>query len=97
VTCERGDAGRRVARIEEVTSTGDFTALFERTGTDLVASGPIARGSSRLLAGLARPDESYADVRAALSARAAWLERTVEAGDLAPEHVVAAHARRRDR
>ncbi|MWG35429.1 ATPase, T2SS/T4P/T4SS family [Halomarina oriensis] len=97
VTCERVETGRRVARIEEVTCAGDFATLFERAGADLVASDRIARGNSRFLAGLARPTESYADVRDALDARRRWLDRTVTAGDLAPEHVVAAHARRRGR
>ncbi|MFD1513488.1 ATPase, T2SS/T4P/T4SS family, partial [Halomarina rubra] len=95
VTCERVDTGRRVARIEEVTADGEATALFEREGTDLVPSGRIDRGASVVVASLARPGESYADVRTALADRAAWLDRTVAAGDVAPEHVVAAHARRR--
>ena len=49
-----------------------FHPLFERDATDgdLVPTGRIDRGNSRLVADLAGPAESYADVRSALSARA---------------------------
>nr|WP_282594503.1 ATPase, T2SS/T4P/T4SS family [Halomarina salina] len=97
VTCERTADGRRVARIEEVTRDGGFATLFDRDRSGLTATGRVDRGNSRLVAALAHPDESYADVRGALADRTEWLGRTVEGGDLAPDHVVAAHARRRER
>jgi type IV secretory pathway ATPase VirB11/archaellum biosynthesis ATPase len=96
VTCERVAAGRRVTRVEEVTDDGGVAALFERGADGLVATGRVDRGASRLVADLARPDETYADVRAALADRSDWLDRLVEGGDRTPDHVAAAHARRRE-
>ncbi len=99
VTCETTDSGRRVARIEEVVGSGGdvgFASLFAVEGGDgLDATGRLGRGDSRLLARLARPDESYADVRDALGDREAWLCECVTAGDTDADAVVDAHARRR--
>ncbi|MFB6080165.1 MAG: ATPase, T2SS/T4P/T4SS family [Haloferacaceae archaeon] len=69
---------RRVASVEEVRATADGTAfesLYRRRESGLVPTGTIDRGESRLLAALAGPDESYADVRAAVERRAASLDR----------------------
>jgi type IV secretory pathway ATPase VirB11/archaellum biosynthesis ATPase len=95
---EEGDGRqRRVRSIEEVRSgarTGaddgasvSFEPLFERTGEGLAATGCIDRGNSRLVGALARPGESYADVRAAVDARAAWLTDLVAADRTDPRRV----------
>jgi type IV secretory pathway ATPase VirB11/archaellum biosynthesis ATPase len=98
VTCESARSGRRVARIEEVTTDAGevgFASLFETGATGLVATGCIDRGDSRLLARLARPNETFADVRSALADREEWLGERVAVGDTGVEAFVAAHARRR--
>jgi type IV secretory pathway ATPase VirB11/archaellum biosynthesis ATPase len=85
--------GRRLTRVEEVLSTDDgveFAPLFESGPT-----GRLDRGNSRLVAALARPGETYADVRAAVDARADWLDGLAAAGRTAPGRVAAAHAERR--
>ncbi|WP_256298781.1 ATPase, T2SS/T4P/T4SS family [Haloarchaeobius salinus] len=65
---------RRVCRIEEVRTGGDdgvsFAPLFELDGRELEPTGRIDRGESELVVALARPGESYADVREALADRA---------------------------
>ncbi|MFB6304948.1 MAG: ATPase, T2SS/T4P/T4SS family [Haloferacaceae archaeon] len=78
---------RRLATISEVRSTADgttFESLYRREDGDLVATGAIDRGNSRLLASLAASDESYADVRAAVASRATAIERLAAAGRTAP-------------
>jgi type IV secretory pathway ATPase VirB11/archaellum biosynthesis ATPase len=62
---------RRVDLVEEVRRTDDgvsFAPLFEADAPEPTET--VDRGNSRLVASLAGPDESYADVRALLDARA---------------------------
>lgn len=66
-----GASGRRVESVVEVIGRTDgvgFEPLFERD--DAATAGRIERGTSRLVERLARPEESYADVRAEIRARA---------------------------
>jgi len=78
-----GGVDRRIRAIEEV-HDGDgrcqFAPLFERQGDGLAATGRLDRGNSRLLAGLAGPDETYADLRGVLDDRERWLTSLVAAG-----------------
>ena len=56
---------RRVDAIEEVRPTDDgvaFEPLFETDSEGTASTGVIERGNSHLVAGVAGPDESYADV-----------------------------------
>lgn len=69
VTLEETETGRRVTRVEEVTDAGS-AALYLDTGEGAEPTGRIARGNSQLVASLADPGETYADVRAAIEARA---------------------------
>jgi type IV secretory pathway ATPase VirB11/archaellum biosynthesis ATPase len=71
----------RVVTITEVTGHDDevaFHPLFERRAEGLVSTGRIDRGESRLVASLARADESYACVRQQLERRTERLAPTVE-------------------
>jgi type IV secretory pathway ATPase VirB11/archaellum biosynthesis ATPase len=89
-------AGRRVTLVEEVRRTGDGThvvPLFEAAdggsgspdgSAVLRPTGVVDRGESTLVASLAAADESYADVRAAVAARARSVERLADAGLVAP-------------
>ena len=70
------DSAHRLSSLTEVRDDGSFAALFDEQG----ATGVIDRGESRLLETLAGPDETYADVRQAVSASADRLERLVAAG-----------------
>ncbi|WP_335999873.1 ATPase, T2SS/T4P/T4SS family [Halorientalis halophila] len=91
---------RRVKRIEEVvTREGDgvvFEPLFELADGELVPTGRIDRGNSRLLEGLARSTERYAAVRDRMDDRARWLSELADSGRTEPGTVCAAHARRRE-
>jgi type IV secretory pathway ATPase VirB11/archaellum biosynthesis ATPase len=88
-------AGRRVTLVEEVRTTADgvhFVPLFETDGVDgddtdhaLRTTGVVDRGESALVADLAAPDESYADVRALLDRRVAAVERLADAGLTDPD------------
>ncbi len=96
VTCEvTPDGTRRVRQVEEVTSDGGaFESLFERTGTGLEPTGRIGRGQSHLLATLARPEESYADLRDAIERRERLLETLARHGKTGTAAVTtAAHQR----
>lgn len=98
--------GRRVTAIEEVSTDcvdgGDggrrtvaFAGLYDLTATGLEPTGRVARGDSRFVARLARPQETYADVRERLDSREAWLA-TLAANDRTDvRSVVDAHAQRR--
>ena len=93
VTCAAGDS-RHVASIEEVRTTDEgvrFASLFERTGEGLEPTGAVARGNSTLVADLARPDESYADLRTLLDEREEQLSALATAGRTRPEDVAAAY------
>jgi type IV secretory pathway ATPase VirB11/archaellum biosynthesis ATPase len=73
----RGSDDRGVAAIEEVRADDGvrFEELFAVRGEGLTATGTVDRGNSALVADLARPGESYADVRDCLGER----ERTIAA------------------
>lgn len=76
VTLERGpDGHRRVASIDEVLgrSAVDFATLFDRRGEGLSPTGRIERGNSEVVASLADPAETYAEVRSGLADREASL------------------------
>ncbi|MFB6133038.1 MAG: ATPase, T2SS/T4P/T4SS family [Halanaeroarchaeum sp.] len=66
VTIVPTPAGRRVAAIEEITADGP-RSLFALEGESVEPTGRIARGNSQFVASVARPAESYADVRAAIA------------------------------
>lgn len=73
VTLARGPDGcRRVAAIDEVLgrSTVDFATLFDRGEEGLAPTGRIERGNSQVVATLADPAETYAEVRSNLADRA---------------------------
>ncbi|MFC6836508.1 ATPase, T2SS/T4P/T4SS family [Halomarina ordinaria] len=100
VTCAATPDGRRVTGIEEVRATAEgvgFVPLYDRGTEGLVPTGRVARGESDLLPALARPDERYADLLAALDARHEWFERLVGDDLTDAERVVTEHARRRGR
>jgi len=82
---------RRVRCIEEVHQTegGDvtFSPLYERTDDGLCSTDRIERGNSRLVAELARPEETYADLRTALNERSEWLAGLVATGRTGPATV----------
>jgi len=94
-----GDERRRVASIEEVRTTEDgvtFETLFELGDDGIATTGVVQRGNSHLVASLAGPTESYADVLEALDERESTLERLVTADRTAPGEVDAAHRQRVD-
>ncbi|WP_096390630.1 ATPase, T2SS/T4P/T4SS family [Halopenitus persicus] len=64
-----------------------FDRLFERDGDDLVATGRIDRGTSRLVEELARGSESYADVRATIRTRAETIAAHAAAGRTSPDAI----------
>ncbi|MEF8841624.1 MAG: ATPase, T2SS/T4P/T4SS family [Haloarculaceae archaeon] len=70
-TVGRADEGeRRLLAVEEVGGDGTtFDPLFEQTPAGLEPTGRIDRGESRLVAALAGPTETYADVREAIEHR----------------------------
>jgi type IV secretory pathway ATPase VirB11/archaellum biosynthesis ATPase len=71
------DGGRGITAIEEVIDHGDtvgFESLFERDGSTAMATGRIGRGTSQLLAEMAGPSESYADVQAQIQQRTATFQ-----------------------
>ncbi|MCG1002192.1 MULTISPECIES: type II/IV secretion system ATPase subunit [Halobacterium] len=69
VTLADTAGGRRVTRVEEVTDDG-AAALYADEGDGAEPTGRIARGNSSVVADLAAPGETYADVRDAVRARA---------------------------
>jgi len=102
-----GGRQRRVRAIEEVRGdgtshdrTGDgpgrvsFEPLFEQAGDGLAPTGCLGRGNSRLVESLADPEESYADVRAALDVRAEWIADLASADRTDPETVERSRAER---
>jgi type IV secretory pathway ATPase VirB11/archaellum biosynthesis ATPase len=71
-TVGRTGAGRRLLVVEEVSEDGEvFDPLLERTPSGLELTGRVDRGESRLVASLADPTETYADVREAIARRTA--------------------------
>ncbi len=105
------DGRHRVNRIEEVRTTDSgvrFATLFEVGGGDgvdevrgeeesagLRPTGTVDRGNSRLVASLARPDESYADVLDALGRRESAVAALARTGRTRPATVTAAYRSRR--
>ncbi len=89
---------RRVARIEEVITSGDdiwFEPLYELDDDGrTVSSGRIDRGESRIIDRLTGPAEEYASVRKAISERTELLERLAADGRTSPREVAAAYANR---
>jgi type IV secretory pathway ATPase VirB11/archaellum biosynthesis ATPase len=88
---ERTGGGRGDAA-DESGSDGDsggveFVSLYERDGDGLRSTDRIERGNSRLVGALSRPGESYADLRATLSARTDWLDGLAASGRTDPEVV----------
>jgi len=71
-----GEGRRRLLAVEEVSGDGTgFDPLFERTPAGLEPAGRIDRGESRLVAALAGPAETYADVRESIERRATAFRR----------------------
>jgi type IV secretory pathway ATPase VirB11/archaellum biosynthesis ATPase len=98
VTLAAGER-RRLESVEEVASAGDgtvFEPLFVPGEDGAEPTGTVDRGNSRAVAALARPDESYADVRAVLDAREERLDGLARTERTAPAEVARAN-RRRDR
>lgn len=97
VTLESTSEGvRRVKAVEEVLD-GDppgFETLFDRTGDGLSSTNRIERGNSQLVAALATPEESYADVRESLDARERLLETLTASSRTSSTDVTESHARR---
>jgi type IV secretory pathway ATPase VirB11/archaellum biosynthesis ATPase len=93
VTLSAGER-RRVATIEEVRDAGGeatFESLFEPGADGAEPTGVVERGNSHLVASLARPGESYADVLRALEERETFLSELAETGRTGAAEVDAAH------
>ncbi len=95
VTLERTQHGRRVRRIEEVVGSKNptFEPLITR-GERLESTGRIDRGNSHLIDSLARPEESYADVRRALTKREQLVKTLAARGATDADAVTQSHTRR---
>ncbi len=87
---------RRLATIEEVTASGDdvwFESLYELDDDGRAApTGRIDRGESRFVDRLTGPEETYADIRAAIDSRSELLSQLAGDGRTTPEDVAAAYA-----
>lgn len=84
------DDRHRLHQVEEVRRTGEGTTiapLFSRGSDGLAPTGIVDRGDSVLVAGLARPDETYTDVRDALEERAGEFRRLADAGVFEPRDI----------
>ncbi|MEF8779312.1 MAG: ATPase, T2SS/T4P/T4SS family [Haloferacaceae archaeon] len=87
------DARYRLVAIEEIRGDGDdvrSVALFDRSGGPPASTGVIDRGNSHLLSSLARPGESYADLREATRRRGELIGRLAETDRHRPADVDAA-------
>jgi flagellar protein FlaI len=94
VTCEiTGESERRIKSIEEVVGSDSptFETLFKRTNTGLEPTGHVARGNSKLLAGLTEPGETYADLRSTLDARERLLDALATRNETDGKSVTASH------
>ena len=87
---------RRVKTIEEVADDDRFESLFHPRSDALEPTGRIDRGDSPFVASLARADERYADVRAALADREGLLAELAREGRTSAAAVTATYAERRD-
>ncbi|MXV63270.1 type II secretion protein [Natronorubrum sp. JWXQ-INN-674] len=89
---------RRVARIEEVITSGEdiwFEPLYDLDDDGhTVSTGRIDRGESRIVDRLTGPAEEYASVRQSISERRELLSRLAADGRTSPREVVAAYADR---
>ena len=96
VTLEIAEGNRRVRLVEEVIGGEDpaFETLFHQTGAGLESTGRIDRGNSRLVASLAAPGESYADVRDQLAERGRLLAALARRDATDGDAVTASHAQR---
>lgn len=94
VTLEPATVGKRVKTIEEVVAPDRFESLFELRDGRLEPTGRIDRGSSELVADLARSRETYADVRQALADRERLLSTLVEEERTSAADVTSAYASR---
>jgi type IV secretory pathway ATPase VirB11/archaellum biosynthesis ATPase len=95
VTLEIADSApqpRRVRALEEVVDgePPTFDPLYARADDTLEASGRVERGNSRLVAALAGPGETYADVRDHLADRRTRLADLARTGRTGGEAVTAA-------
>ena len=86
---QTADGTRRVRRIEELRggSGENPVALYARPDGPLTATGTLDRGNSHLVDALCRPGESYAQMRAHLTARADQLRDLADEGRTGPEAV----------
>ncbi len=86
---QTADGTRRLRAIEEVHDGGTDRSelLYARSADTLEPTGRIDRGNSRLVDSLRCPDESYAELRAALDERADQLSTLAETGRTSPEAV----------
>ncbi len=88
---------RRVAAIEEVRHTDDgvaFEPLFEPGADGAHPTGVVDRGNSQLVASLARPGESYADVLTVLDERESLLRELARTERTSPDAVDMANRER---
>lgn len=85
------DQPRRVGTVEEVVDaeSGEFEPLFDRPEGPLVSTGRVDRGNSHLVAALAEPAETYAEVRSALTRRQERIDALVSADRTGPGDVTA--------
>ncbi|NHN47445.1 type II/IV secretion system ATPase subunit [Halostella sp. JP-L12] len=91
-----GERARRVRSIEEVIAGDDgvrFEPLFAVVGDALAPTGRLAHGESHLLQTLARPDETYADLRMRIDERRGLLARLADEDRTRPADVTEAYAR----
>jgi type IV secretory pathway ATPase VirB11/archaellum biosynthesis ATPase len=96
VTLEIAEGDRRVRLVEEVVGGEEpaFETLFRQSGTGLEPTGRIDRGNSHLVARLAAPGESYADVRDQLADRTQLVAALARADATDGDAVTASHAQR---
>jgi type IV secretory pathway ATPase VirB11/archaellum biosynthesis ATPase len=88
---------RRVRTIEEVVPTDEgvrFASLYERSGTDLDATGRVRRGDSHFAASLSRPGEGYDELLSALRDRRSTLAALADRGRTGPAALREAYAGR---
>ncbi|MFB6129700.1 MAG: ATPase, T2SS/T4P/T4SS family [Salinigranum sp.] len=97
VVTVRGGESRRVAAIEEVRTGEDgvrFSSLFDLGADGLAPTGAVERGNSELVADLARPAESYADVLESLRERERSLAALATSDRTRPADVSEAYGNR---
>ncbi len=93
VTVSHGER-RRVTSLDELRAGADgagFAPLFDLPDSTLESTGAMDRGNSRLLADLAAPGETYADVLDAVESRRATLAALATSGRTRPTDVADAY------